>query len=107
MIDLPVIQKSVDAAGHLTFVCIGALVCTVFAWALQIKTAGVVKSIWLSLTEILLAEALGLLFAKGIFFLVRFNYLIRLSVCCIHDAHRVLNRYSFTISFRKIHEKSH
>ena len=49
------------------------------------------KSIWLSFTEILLAEALGLLFAKGIFFLVRFNYLTEL------DTWRF-----FTFSFRPL-----
>ena len=96
MIDLPVIQKSVDAAGHLTFVCIGALVCTVFAWALQIKVAGPVKSIWLSLTEILLAEAIGLLAAKGIYYLVRFNYLNELGTW----------RF-FTSSFRPLNKNSH
>ena len=78
MLDLPVIQKSVDVAGHMTFVCIGALVCMMLAWAMQIRVAGFWKAGLLSLTEILLGEALGLFFAKVVYFLVRFNYLTEL-----------------------------
>ena len=67
-----------DMPAHLTYMCLGALVCMAFAYVLQIRTAGPVKSIWLSLTEVLLGEALGILFAKGVYCLIRWEYLAKL-----------------------------
>lgn len=95
MMDLPVIQKSADVAGHMTFVTVGALVCAVFAWALLLKKVHPGKAALLSLTEIVLAEALGLFFAKAVYFLVRFNYLSRM------DAWRF-----FTFTFRPLNEQT-
>lgn len=67
-----------DMSAHLRFMFLSALGCMVFAYVLQIRTAGPVKAVWLSVTEILLGEALGLLFAKGSYYLIRMEYLVKL-----------------------------
>ena len=66
-----------DLSVHLTFMCQSALVCMIFAYLLQIRVAGPVKSAWLSITQIVLGEGLGLLFAKGVYFLIRIEYLTK------------------------------
>ena len=71
-------QLITNMSAHLAFMCQSALVCMVFAYILQIRTAGPLKAIGLSVTEILLGEALGLLFAKGVYFLIRMEYLTKL-----------------------------
>lgn len=64
-----------DLTAHLSITCLGTLACVVFIWLLQIRTAGLVKSIWLSLTIVLLGAALGMLFAKGVYYLLQIEHI--------------------------------
>ena len=71
-------QLITDGNAHLGFMCLSALACLAFAYLLQVRTAGPVKAVWLSLTEILLGEALGIFFAKGTYALIQMEYLTKL-----------------------------
>ncbi len=63
-----------DLATYQKYLGVGILVSLILAWRTQSRAVGSIKAIWLSLTEVILGGALGLLFSKIIFILIRIGY---------------------------------
>ncbi len=76
--DLSSFQLVSNYSVYLTFLCVSALICQGFAYLSMTRTTGPLKAFGMSVTEILLGGTLGILFAKGSYYLIRLEYLTRL-----------------------------
>lgn len=76
--DLSSFQLVSDFSLYLTILGIGGLICLAFAYLAQSGITGPVKAAGLAVTEMLLGTGLGLLCARGLYYLVRMEYLAKL-----------------------------
>ena len=76
--DLASFQLVSNRPIYLTFLCLSGLICLAFAYMAQTRMTGPVKAFGLSVTEMVLGTGLGLLFARGFYYLIRIEYLTKL-----------------------------
>ena len=76
--DLSSFQLVSNLPVYGTFIFLSALVCLAFAYLALLRETGPLKAFGLSVTEFLLGGVLAVAFAKGVYFLIRLEYLTKM-----------------------------